>query len=403
MAAAAHVELPLAAPVIAAGIRTATVWTVGAATLATPVGQPCLGNYIFAGLQTRNFAMLLVGVVAAAALAIILDALLGAAEHALAGRAKRRALVPAAVLRRRSSIVVVACCRGSRPTATPRARPAAAERRTPRPITHVRIGGKTFTEQYILVELLRQRLAAAGIAVDVAQSLGSTVVFDALAPRRHRCLRRLLGHAVDERDEARAGAPRWQVLAEIEALARDATTGSAASGRSASRTRTRSRCGATPPSGSACTRSPISRAHAGALAIGGDYEFFGRAEWAAVQRAYGLRFARTASFDPSLLYEAVARGEVDVISAFSSDGRIAALRSGRARRPARRAPALRRDDPARPPRRGDPRIACALASLHVDVDEMRQANAMVDRDGKPARDAAAWLLDRQPAPACETR
>ena len=55
-ACCAIVELPLAAPVIAAGIRTATVWTVGAATLATPVGQPCLGNYIFAGLQTRNFA-----------------------------------------------------------------------------------------------------------------------------------------------------------------------------------------------------------------------------------------------------------------------------------------------------------------------------------------------------------
>ncbi|MBZ0232526.1 MAG: ABC transporter permease, partial [Deltaproteobacteria bacterium] len=54
-----EVELPLAAPVVAAGVRTATVWTVGAATLATPVGQPCLGNYIFAGLQTRNWTMLL--------------------------------------------------------------------------------------------------------------------------------------------------------------------------------------------------------------------------------------------------------------------------------------------------------------------------------------------------------
>ncbi len=41
------VELPLAAPVIIAGIRTATVWVVGTATLATPVGQRCLGNYIF--------------------------------------------------------------------------------------------------------------------------------------------------------------------------------------------------------------------------------------------------------------------------------------------------------------------------------------------------------------------
>ena len=59
-----QVELPLAAPVIAAGIRTASVWTVGAATLATPVGQMCLGNYIFTGLQTRSWTMLMVGVIA---------------------------------------------------------------------------------------------------------------------------------------------------------------------------------------------------------------------------------------------------------------------------------------------------------------------------------------------------
>src|SRR5262249_11232597 len=41
------VELPLAWPVIIAGIRTATVWVVGIATLSTPVGAPSLGNYIF--------------------------------------------------------------------------------------------------------------------------------------------------------------------------------------------------------------------------------------------------------------------------------------------------------------------------------------------------------------------
>src|SRR5262249_40984772 len=51
-----RVELPLALPVMIAGIRTATVWTVGTATLSTPVGAPSLGNYIFSGLQTRNYA-----------------------------------------------------------------------------------------------------------------------------------------------------------------------------------------------------------------------------------------------------------------------------------------------------------------------------------------------------------
>jgi len=86
-----QVELPLAAPVIAAGIRTAAVWTVGAATLATPVGEPCLGNYIFVGLQTRAWSMLLVGVAAAAALAMTLDVLLAAIERALSGRRRGRA------------------------------------------------------------------------------------------------------------------------------------------------------------------------------------------------------------------------------------------------------------------------------------------------------------------------
>src|SRR5262245_13640559 len=70
-----RVELPLALPVIVAGIRTAAVWTVGTATLSTPVGAPSLGDYIFSGLQTRNFTSVLVGCVASAALALLLDGL----------------------------------------------------------------------------------------------------------------------------------------------------------------------------------------------------------------------------------------------------------------------------------------------------------------------------------------
>ena len=56
-----QVELPLAAPVIMAGVRTAAVWTIGAATLATSVGQTSLGNYIFSGLQTENWVFVLFG------------------------------------------------------------------------------------------------------------------------------------------------------------------------------------------------------------------------------------------------------------------------------------------------------------------------------------------------------
>ena len=51
------VELPLAAPMILAGIRTATVWVVGTATLSTPIGQTSLGNYIFTGPADRELGV----------------------------------------------------------------------------------------------------------------------------------------------------------------------------------------------------------------------------------------------------------------------------------------------------------------------------------------------------------
>ncbi len=50
------VELPLGAPVILAGIRTAAVWTIGTATLATTIGQPSLGDLIFSGPADRGLA-----------------------------------------------------------------------------------------------------------------------------------------------------------------------------------------------------------------------------------------------------------------------------------------------------------------------------------------------------------
>ncbi|MFQ5745358.1 MAG: ABC transporter permease, partial [Acidobacteriota bacterium] len=60
------VQLPLAAPVMVAGLRTSSAWTVGMATLATPVGAQSLGNFIFSGLYTRNQTAILVGCTAAA-------------------------------------------------------------------------------------------------------------------------------------------------------------------------------------------------------------------------------------------------------------------------------------------------------------------------------------------------
>src|ERR671937_705241 len=85
------VELPLALPVMMAGIRTAAVWVIGTATLSTPIGQTSLGNYIFAGLQTQNWVFVLFGCAAAAVLALLVDQLLALIESGLQSRRRVRA------------------------------------------------------------------------------------------------------------------------------------------------------------------------------------------------------------------------------------------------------------------------------------------------------------------------
>ncbi|NLA25891.1 MAG: ABC transporter permease [Firmicutes bacterium] len=67
------VELPLALPVIMAGIRTSTVITIGVATLATFVGAGGLGDLIYRGITMQNNHLILTGAIPAALLAIITD------------------------------------------------------------------------------------------------------------------------------------------------------------------------------------------------------------------------------------------------------------------------------------------------------------------------------------------
>lgn len=72
-----RVELPLALPVLLAGVRTSTVYNVGTATVGAALGAGGLGSPIINGLSQQNTSLVLVGAVLAALLALSLDALLG--------------------------------------------------------------------------------------------------------------------------------------------------------------------------------------------------------------------------------------------------------------------------------------------------------------------------------------
>lgn len=71
------VELPLALPVIMAGIQTSAVLTVGTATIAVLIGGGGLGNLIFRGISTFNPALILTGSIMTATIAIVLDQTIG--------------------------------------------------------------------------------------------------------------------------------------------------------------------------------------------------------------------------------------------------------------------------------------------------------------------------------------
>jgi osmoprotectant transport system permease protein len=371
------VQLPLALPVIIAGIRTATVWVVGITTLSTPVGATSLGNYIFSGLQTQNYTAVLVGCVAAAVLALALDGLIRLLETAARRRSRPLGLAAAA-----ATLLVVGG--GLAPLVTAGGdggRPAAL------------LGAKTFTEQYILARLMEDRLAAEGIEARRLDSLGSTVVFDALVAGRVDAYVDYTGTLWANHmkrsdnpgpDAVLAGLRAW--LAERHGVTRVYRLGFENAYALAMRRAQAEALGI-------ATIDDLAR-HASGLVIGGDYEFFTRPEWRALQGAYGLDFAREVSMDSTLMYAAVAAGEVDVISAFSTDGRIPAFELRVLDDPRGAIPpydAILLFAPGIAERR--PELLRALAPLAnaIDDEAMRDANRMVDLDGAGIDDAARRL------------
>ncbi|MBD3241554.1 MAG: ABC transporter permease subunit [Chitinivibrionales bacterium] len=76
-----RVQLPLALPVIMAGVRISTVWTIGVATLVSLVGAGGLGDLIFKGLRSYHMDLVLAGAAPAAIMALVLDWALGFTER----------------------------------------------------------------------------------------------------------------------------------------------------------------------------------------------------------------------------------------------------------------------------------------------------------------------------------
>ena len=155
------VELPLALPAIVAGIRVSAVVGVGTVTIAAAIGAGGLGEYIYRGLSMVDATVILAGAIPVAALAMLLDGLLFAAEKMLSWRS-RRTLSPRVAAAVAAGVVVL----GVALAAYPR------EER-------IIVGSKNFTEQVLLGELMAQAIERyAGLPVDRRLNLGGTFICD---------------------------------------------------------------------------------------------------------------------------------------------------------------------------------------------------------------------------------
>jgi osmoprotectant transport system permease protein len=370
------VELPLALPVMMAGIRTSAVWVIGTATLSTPIGQTSLGNYIFAGLQTQNWVFVLFGCLAAAILALLVDQLLALIENGLRNRSRLRAALGGLGIAALVAATLV-------PTMA-------------RSSSSYIVGAKTFAEQYVLSALMAQRLRAAGLTAASREGLGSNVIFDALASGDIDVYVDYSGTLWANQFHRSDMKPRNELLAELKGiLAKQNITllGELGFENAYALVMPRKRA-AELGIKSIADLTP----RAATLSIAGDYEFFSRPEWAALQKAYGLAFRSQRTMQPDFMYAAVASGEVDVIAGYTSDGLIAKYDLIVLDDPRRAIPPYDATVLLAPKRAGDEKLMAALQPLlgKIDISAMREANLRAaGNDAASSPDAVArWLWEK---------
>ncbi|MEK6410457.1 MAG: glycine betaine ABC transporter substrate-binding protein [Acidobacteriota bacterium] len=381
-----QVELPLAMNVIVAGVRVATVISIGTATIAAAIGAGGLGTYIFRGLRMNDNTLILAGAVPAALMALGADFALGWIERvhspgtgAAASRAKRWALATCVGV-----IVAVALFSSMRGLFS------SSERR-------VAVGSKDFTEQVILGELIAQTIEArTDLRVERRFELGGDL-----------CHRGLLAGEIDTYVEytgtaftailkhppiSDPGEVYNQVkhdyesrfnLEWLEPLGFNNTFAILVRGEDARRLNLK-------------TISDAAR-YAPRWRAGFGQDFMSREDgYPGFARTYGLKFSEPPrEMDLSLTYRALAGGQVDLIAGNSTDGVIDKLGlyqledDRRYFPPYEAAAVVRRETLERYPQLGE-----AINSLagKITNEQMRKLNYAVDGEKRDVKEVVREFL-----------
>ena len=380
------VQLPLAAPVIIAGVRTATVLVVGTATLVTPVGGTSLGNYIFGGLETSDYLATVFGCILAAVLAIVMDQLVRLFELAAQRRDRRLAWMGAIGL----LILLAAGLYGP-------------IRKLFGPSPEY-VAGAPFTEQHILSEVMKEQLRRAGFTVNQQKGMAEGVQFLALRSNQIDCCINYTGNIWTVLMKEKQSAERSILRERVRRFLRE-SYGTIYLGElgfenayalAMNPKRAEELLG---PNRSQWTVSALAeQTRCLSVSISGDLQFFRRPEWRQLRDRYELRFREKKEADPTLMYGAVRDGQVDVIVAYTSDGRIEKyglilLQDDLGVLPSYDAILLVSATAAAKPGFLDALEPLVANGGSINDAAMQQANRQVDVEGKSPRSVGLQLLE----------
>jgi osmoprotectant transport system permease protein len=309
-----QVEIPLALNVILAGVRVATVISVGIATIAAAIGGGGLGVFIFRGLSTVNNQLILAGAVPAAVIALGADFALGWLEKQLTKQKvkKKKNQQKLAVYLSIFVFIILGLITFNYGQAPAK----------------IIIGSKNFTEQFILGELLAQQIEShTKIKVDRRFNLGGTVIcHEAVKAGKIAGYIEYTGTALTavlkEKPVNNTQAVYNQVKQEYEqkfklevmpSLGFNNTFAMIIRGEDAKSLKIQTISEAT-------KYSPQWKAGFG-------YEFIDRKDgYPGLSKTYGLKFASIQQMELGLLHKALAEKQVDFIAGSATDGLIPALK-----------------------------------------------------------------------------
>ncbi|WP_368645372.1 ABC transporter permease/substrate-binding protein [Alkalibacterium putridalgicola] len=370
------VQLPLALPVIMAGIRTATVLIIGTATVAALIGAGGLGSLILLGIDRGNNYLIILGAVPAALLAILFDRLLSYLQHT---SFRKTAIILGSAIVIIGGLLIIPLFNSEEDDLV--------------------IAGKLGAEPEILMNVYKLLIEQeTELSAEVEPNFGKTTfIFNALRSGEIDIYTEFTGTVLTNffEEVPEPGTPKEEVYAEARDRLQEEYDMTLLDPMAFNNTYALAVTSEFAEEYDLETISDLESVQ-NEVSAGFTLEFNDREDgYPGIQDMYGLTFGEVITMEPQLRYEAIEQGDVNLIDAYSTDSQLEVYDLV----------VLEDDMELFPPYQGAPLMMTELIEEHPEIedalsvldgmitsDQMRAMNYEVDVEDRPAEEVAREFL-----------